>query len=113
MDESRAVTVKLKAAPVVAPAGALTAKCVAVAAVTVMLLLVPVMLAVTGTGHVEVIVEPPTTSPRRNPKKRARLIAEHRRRKGDPYERPNGRACEYAIILWNRRAAERRQVHNL
>jgi hypothetical protein len=42
------------------------------------------MLAVTNTGNVEVIVEPPTTSPRRNPKKRARLIAEHRRRKGDP-----------------------------
>jgi hypothetical protein len=42
------------------------------------------MLAVTNAGTVEVIVEPPTTSPRRNPKKRARLIAEHRRRKGDP-----------------------------
>ena len=42
------------------------------------------MLAVTSAGQVEVIVEPPTTSPRRNPKKRARLIAEHRRRKGDP-----------------------------
>ncbi len=42
------------------------------------------MLAVTNTGDVEVIVEPPTTSPRRNPKKRSRLIAEHRKRKGDP-----------------------------
>ena len=30
------------------------------------------------------IVKPPTTSPRRNPKKRSRLVAEHRRRKGDP-----------------------------
>jgi hypothetical protein len=42
------------------------------------------MLAVTSTGDVEVLVKPPTTSPRRNPKKRSRLIAEHRRRKGDP-----------------------------
>jgi hypothetical protein len=42
------------------------------------------MLAVTNTGEVEVIVKPPTTSPRRNPKKRSRLVAEHRRRKGDP-----------------------------
>ena len=42
------------------------------------------MLAVTSTGDVEVLVKPPTTSPRRNPKKRSRLIREHRRRKGDP-----------------------------
>ena len=39
--------------------------------------------AVTNTGDVEVIVKPPTTAPRRNPKKRSRLVAEHRR-KGDP-----------------------------
>jgi hypothetical protein len=42
------------------------------------------MLAVTNTGAVEVIVEPPTISPRRDKKKRSRLVAEHRRRKGDP-----------------------------
>jgi hypothetical protein len=42
------------------------------------------MLAVTNSGDVEVIVKPPTTSPRRDPKKRSRLVAEHRRRKGDP-----------------------------
>lgn len=41
------------------------------------------MLAVTGTGDVEVIVNP-TTMPRRDPKKRSRLVAEHRRRNGDP-----------------------------
>jgi hypothetical protein len=41
------------------------------------------MLAVTNTGDVEVIVKP-TTSPRRDPKKRSRLVAEHQRRKGDP-----------------------------
>ena len=42
------------------------------------------MLAVTTSGDVEVIVTPPTTAPRRNPKKRSRLVSEHRRRKGDP-----------------------------
>jgi len=42
------------------------------------------MLAVTNTGDVEVIVKPPTASPRRNPKRRSRLVAEHQRRKGDP-----------------------------
>jgi hypothetical protein len=42
------------------------------------------MLAVTSTGDVEIIVKPPTTAPRRDPKKRSRLVAEHRRRKGDP-----------------------------
>jgi hypothetical protein len=42
------------------------------------------MLAVTNGGEVEVIVKPPTTAPRRDPKKRSRLVAEHQRRKGDP-----------------------------
>ena len=42
------------------------------------------MLAVTNTGDVEVLVKPPTTNPRRNPRKRSRLVAEHQRRKGDP-----------------------------
>jgi hypothetical protein len=42
------------------------------------------MLAVTNTGDVEVIVTPPTTAPRRDNKKRSRLVSEHRRRKGDP-----------------------------
>ena len=42
------------------------------------------MLAVTSAGDVEVIVQPATTAPRRNPKKRSRLISEHQRRKGDP-----------------------------
>jgi len=42
------------------------------------------MLAVTNTGDVEVIVKPATTAPRRNPKKRSRLVSEHQRRKGDP-----------------------------
>src|SRR5436853_165801 len=42
------------------------------------------MLAVTDSGDVEVIVKPPTSAPRRNPKKRSRLVAEHRKRIGDP-----------------------------
>jgi hypothetical protein len=42
------------------------------------------MLAVTSSGDVEVIVKPPTTAMRRDPKKRSRLVAEHRRRIGDP-----------------------------
>jgi hypothetical protein len=42
------------------------------------------MLGVTSSGDVEVLVKPPTTTPRRDPKKRSRLVAEHQRRKGDP-----------------------------
>ncbi len=42
------------------------------------------MLAVTDGGDVEVFVKPATTAPRRNPKKRSRLVSEHQRRKGDP-----------------------------
>jgi len=42
------------------------------------------MLGVTGRGEVEVLVKPPTTAPRRDAKKRSRLVAEHQRRFGDP-----------------------------
>ena len=42
------------------------------------------MLAVTGNGSVEVIVKPPTTAPKRNLKKRSRLVTEHNKRIGDP-----------------------------
>ncbi len=41
------------------------------------------MLGVTASGSVEVLVKP-TTSPRRDLKKRSRLVAEHRKRMGDP-----------------------------
>ena len=41
------------------------------------------MLAVTTSGAVEVIVSP-TTLPRRDLKRRSRLITEHRKRQGDP-----------------------------
>ncbi|MEO6381347.1 MAG: DUF2161 family putative PD-(D/E)XK-type phosphodiesterase [Nitrobacter sp.] len=42
------------------------------------------MLGVTDRGDVEVLLAPATVSPRRNPKKRSRLVSEHQRRKGDP-----------------------------
>ncbi|MBR1122461.1 hypothetical protein JQ628_13120 [Bradyrhizobium lablabi] len=42
------------------------------------------MLGVTDRGDVEIIVKPPTSAPRRDPKKRSRLVTEHRRRIGDP-----------------------------
>jgi len=42
------------------------------------------MLGVTSSGDVEVLVKPPTAAPRRDPKKRSRLIAEHQKRRGDP-----------------------------
>jgi hypothetical protein len=42
------------------------------------------MLGVTHQGSVEVLVAPSTVGPRRNPKKRSRLVREHHRRKGDP-----------------------------
>ena len=41
------------------------------------------MLAVTKSGQVEIIVSP-TTLPRRDLKRRSRLVAEHRKRQGDP-----------------------------
>src|SRR6185437_10577095 len=42
------------------------------------------MLGVTARGDVEVLVKPPTTAPRRDPRRRSRLVAEHLRRIGDP-----------------------------
>lgn len=42
------------------------------------------MLGVSSAGAVEIIVSPEAPSPRRDPKRRSRLVSEHRRRKGDP-----------------------------
>ena len=42
------------------------------------------MLGVTNSGGVEVLVKPPTSAPRRDPRKRSKLVAEHQRRIGDP-----------------------------
>jgi hypothetical protein len=42
------------------------------------------MLGVTNSGGVEVLVKPPTSAPRRDPRKRSKLVSEHQRRIGDP-----------------------------
>ena len=42
------------------------------------------LLGVLTTGFVEVLVEPGPWRPRRDPKRRSRLVTEHRRRRGDP-----------------------------
>ena len=42
------------------------------------------LVAVAARGKVEVIVEPVPWRPRRDPKRRSRIVEEHRKRKGDP-----------------------------
>ncbi len=42
------------------------------------------LLTVSTKGHVEVIVEPAPWRPRRDPKRRSRIVEEHRKRRGDP-----------------------------
>ena len=42
------------------------------------------LLAVTADGRVDVVVEPAPWKPRRDGKRRSRIVEEHRRRKGDP-----------------------------
>jgi hypothetical protein len=42
------------------------------------------LLSVTSAGSVEVLVEPGPWRPRRDNKRRSRLVAEHQRRRGDP-----------------------------
>jgi hypothetical protein len=42
------------------------------------------LLGVSTTGRVDVLVEPGPWRPRRDPKRRSRLVSEHRRRLGDP-----------------------------
>jgi hypothetical protein len=42
------------------------------------------LLGVSAAGFVELLVEPDPWRPRRDPKRRARLVREHRRRLGDP-----------------------------
>ncbi len=42
------------------------------------------LLAVTADGRVEVVVETAPWKPRRDAKRRSRIVEEHRRRKGDP-----------------------------
>ncbi len=42
------------------------------------------MLGVTAQGVVEILVSPAAPMPRRDPRRRSRLVAEHQRRRGDP-----------------------------
>ncbi len=42
------------------------------------------LVAVAANGNVEVIVEPVPWRPRRDPKRRSRIVEEHRKRRGDP-----------------------------
>ena len=42
------------------------------------------MLGVSPAGEVTIIVSPESPMPRRDPRRRSRLVAEHRRRQGDP-----------------------------
>jgi hypothetical protein len=42
------------------------------------------LLGVSASGRVEVLVEPAPWRPRRDPRRRSRLVDEHRRRLGDP-----------------------------
>ena len=42
------------------------------------------MLGVAGSGRVEVLLSPDSPAPRKNARLRSRLVAEHRKRRGDP-----------------------------
>jgi hypothetical protein len=78
------------------------------------------MLGVTNRGEVEVLVKPPTAAPRREPKKRSRLVSEHQRRQGDPVlggstrapnrtdYRQQALACASALVEGPRRVSELR-----
>jgi len=50
------------------------------------------MLGVTDKDQVEVLVRPPTSAPRRNVRKRSKLVLEHQRRRGDPAQGGSTRA---------------------
>ena len=50
------------------------------------------MLGVTESGSVEIIVSPASAFPRRDPRRRSRLVEEHRRRHGDPAAGGSSRA---------------------
>jgi hypothetical protein len=50
------------------------------------------MLGVTAAGQVEILVSPAAPAPRKDPRRRSRLVEEHRRRRGDPVEGGGSRA---------------------
>jgi hypothetical protein len=80
------------------------------------------LLGVFSSGHVEVLVAPTPWRPRRDPKRRSRLVGEHRRRQGDPVEggttktpimtayRQQALACAASLCDGPRRTSEIRVV---
>ncbi|MDR6291008.1 hypothetical protein E9232_003534 [Inquilinus ginsengisoli] len=50
------------------------------------------MLGVTEAGDVHILVSPDAAAPRRNPKRRSRIVTEHQRRRGDPVAGGGSRA---------------------
>ena len=80
------------------------------------------LLGVLSTGRVEVLVEPVPWRPRRDPKRRSRLVNEHRRRIGDPAMggttkvpimtayRQQALACAASLSAGPRRTSEIRTV---
>ena len=50
------------------------------------------MLAVSPAGEVEIVVSPVAPMPRKDPRRRSRLVEEHRRRRGDPVAGGGSRA---------------------
>jgi hypothetical protein len=76
------------------------------------------LLGVSTTGHVELLVEPGPWRPRRDAKRRSRLVNEHRRRLGDPalggsskspimtFYRQQALACAASLSKGPRRTSE-------
>ena len=73
------------------------------------------LLGVSHAGEVQLLVSPAAPAPRRDPRRRSRLVDEHRRREGDPVAgggsrapimtayRQQALACAHAMILGPRR----------
>jgi hypothetical protein len=79
------------------------------------------LLGVAKSGHVEILVEPGPWRPRRDAQRRSLLVAEHRRRQGDPAlggtrgpimtaYRQQALACAAALLAGPRRTREMKQV---
>ena len=76
------------------------------------------LLGVSASGEVQVLLSPEAPAPRRNPRRRSRLVEEHRRRRGDPVAgggakapimtayRQQALACADAMIGGPRRARD-------
>jgi hypothetical protein len=60
------------------------------------------LLGVLPNGEVEVLVSPTAPMPRKNPRRRSRLVEEHRRRRGDPTE--GGGSRTRIMIAYRQRA---------